>query len=310
LQVQNITKWGSYLNDDPKYVSFDDFHSVGRVEYLRLYSKRSTDPVAEFGPIQVNEMPYFYSPGNDSVGTFEHGQYTQPFGISSRRYCYKGSSWFDSTKVQTIRLKFDISSQVNFHHLLKAGVQLDITSKFEHMVMSSMHRSLGSHNVFKWDRNPFHGAIYLQDQITYEGVVVNLGLRGDYYDPGGKWPAGDVFSDEIFGIHAAWDMEDYGLNEFDVWDSLGVLEPVKTHFSLSPRLGISFPVTERSKYYFNYGHFRSLIPWHEQYIVRARPMKWGVQEVGNPNLDPPRTISYETGVEYNLLDQYLIRVSG
>jgi len=293
-----------------KYVSMEDFNSVSRAEFNQKYSKRSSTAVAEFGPIKVNEMPYFYSPGNDVVDGFEHTERNQPFGISSRRYAAKGPSWFDSTKVQTLRMKFDISSQVNFHHLLKAGVQLDITPKFEHMVMSLTHLNFGGHNVFKWDRNPVHGAIYLQDQITYEGVVVNLGLRGDYYDPGGKWPAGDVFSNEIFGIHAESDFEEYGFNEFDVWDSLGVLEPVKTHFSLSPRLGISFPVTERSKYYFNYGHFRSLIPWHEQYIVRARPMKWGVQEVGNPNLDPPRTISYETGVEYNLLDQYLIRVSG
>lgn len=36
----------------------------------------------------------------------------------------------------------------------------------------------------------------------------------------------------------------------------------------------------------------------------------GVYELGNPNMGPPRTIAYETGVEYNLLNQYLIRISG
>jgi hypothetical protein len=32
-------------------------------------------------------------------------------------------------------------------------------------------------------------------------------------------------------------------------------------------------------------------------------------DLGNPNLEPPRTISYELGVAYNLLNQYLIEVS-
>ncbi|NIQ10104.1 MAG: TonB-dependent receptor, partial [Gammaproteobacteria bacterium] len=32
--------------------------------------------------------------------------------------------------------------------------------------------------------------------------------------------------------------------------------------------------------------------------------------MGNPNMEPPRTIAYETGVEYNLADQYLIRIAG
>ncbi|MDZ7722248.1 MAG: carboxypeptidase-like regulatory domain-containing protein [candidate division KSB1 bacterium] len=293
-----------------EYIDLDDFLRISVDEFHENYSKRSSEPVAEFGPIKVNEMPYYYSAGSDIVDDFAHNQWNQPFGTTDRRFSRKSPAWFDSTQVQTIRLKFDINSQLTYHHLVKAGIDANITTNFEHRVQSYVHNNFGGHNVFKWSKKPFSAAVYVQDQITYEGVVANIGLRCDYYDPGGKWPQGDPFSADIFGIHAESTIEDYGLNEFEVWDSLGIMQPVRTHFTLSPRLGLSFPVTERSKYYFNYGHFRSLIPWHEQYIVRARPMKWGVQELGNPNLAPPRTISYETGMEYNLLDQFLIRISG
>ena len=89
------------------------------------------------------------------------------------------------------------------------------------------------------------------------------------------------------------------------------LEPTENHLVLSPRIGISFPVTERSKFYFNYGHYRATPPLSSMYMYNYRLSKGqGLNHIGNPNLEPPRTISYELGVSYNLLDQYLINVSG
>jgi outer membrane receptor protein involved in Fe transport len=35
-----------------------------------------------------------------------------------------------------------------------------------------------------------------------------------------------------------------------------------------------------------------------------------IMELGNPSLEPPRTIAYELGIDYNLLDQYLIHIAG
>jgi outer membrane receptor protein involved in Fe transport len=93
------------------------------------------------------------------------------------------------------------------------------------------------------------------------------------------------------------------------WEELGIMEPVETHLAISPRLGLSFPITERSKFYFNYGHFRGLPPWLNMYRIYHRPQV-RVQTLGNPNMEPAKTISYETGVEYNLLNQFLIRIAG
>jgi hypothetical protein len=96
-------------------------------------------------------------------------------------------------------------------------------------------------------------------------------------------------------------------------DSLGVpfMEKTINHLALSPRIGVSFPVTERSKLYFNYGHFRSSVPYAEMYMYNYRYSKGqGLNTIGNPNLAPPRTISYELGGSYNLSNEYLITISG
>ncbi|MCF7803318.1 MAG: TonB-dependent receptor [Candidatus Marinimicrobia bacterium] len=94
-------------------------------------------------------------------------------------------------------------------------------------------------------------------------------------------------------------------------ENIDFLEPTKNYLVFSPRVGVSFPVTDRSKFYFNYGHYRATPPLSAMYMYTYRLSKGqGLNFIGNPNLEPPRTISYELGVAYNLLDQYLINLSG
>ncbi len=288
-----------------EYISLEKYREpVGFQEYFADYSPRSKTPVAEFGPIKVNEMPYYWSPGNFEIDGFMHsGYYEQPFGVSRHRFAQIGQAWFDKSEVETYRLKLDISSQINYHNLVKVGFE-GRYSNFKHRLVSHWFLHLGGHSTYYWDKNPLNLAFYVQDQITYEGVVANIGIRADYYDPSGYWPDTDPYNEEAFYIHDSLD-----LNENDIWEEMGILEPVKKQLAISPRLGLSFPVTERAKYYFNYGHFRSTVPWRQLYMIRSRPFKWGVLELGNPNMEAPRTISYETGVEYNLSDDYLIRIS-
>ncbi len=90
----------------------------------------------------------------------------------------------------------------------------------------------------------------------------------------------------------------------------GFLQPVKNHFTISPRIGISFPITEDSKFYFNYGHFRSNPPYSSMFLYRYRYDKNGLYDMSNPNLEPPKTISYELGATYNFYENYILTLSG
>ncbi|OVE79691.1 hypothetical protein BVY01_01815 [bacterium I07] len=294
-------------------ISIEQFWTIEPQEYLDNFSERSNHAIAEFGPIKVNEMPYYYSTGNIEIDGFAHsGHYEQPFGSNAHRFAQIGPSWFDSTRIETWRIRFDMASQVNYNHFIKAGLEVNYTD-FRHNFRSHWYGHTGGHQVFQWNRYPIQAGFFFQDQMSYEGVVANLGFRVDYYNPGGKWPETDPYDEEAFTAAGDRDLlfeNGLDLNVFDYWDQIGILKPVKKFWTVSPRLGLSFPVTEKSKFYFNYGHFRSLVPFRNMYFVRNRPLKQGIQELGNPNMEPPRTISYETGVEYNLSDLYLIRISG
>jgi hypothetical protein len=302
-------RWTRTEPEWQKYITVEEFHAdVDPQEYLRL-SPRSEHAIAEFGPIKVNEMPYYWSPGNTVVDGFEHDlDFEAPFGITDHRFARDGMAWIDSTTTVTYRLRFDISSQLNAHHFIKSGIRFTY-SDFNHKQESHRYDSSGGYQSFLYRRFPKNAAFYIQDQMTYQGVVANIGLRADYYDLGGNWPQADPFDAKVWGDRGK-DKDFVGLSEFTVWNKLGVMKEVDTHLTLSPRLGFSFPVTDRSKFYFNYGHFRSLVPWRRMFVVRSKTLSKGIKEIGDPNMEAPRTISYETGVEYNLADQFLIRLSG
>lgn len=306
------TFWNLSLNAEsrsfrsvPPYIeaglNLDEYEATGYYENNPDPRSNVSDPVIYFGPIPMNNMPYGFSSGRELVGGYQYTSYNQVYGISDR-FSEDMEKTIDSTDVMSYRLKFDLNSQVTYHHLLKTGFQMQYTD-LNHMLRSVRYAHLRNNFTLLWHRYPFQAGVFLQDQITYEGIVANLGLRADYYDPSGKWPTADPYNANAFGTSEQLE------NKTTTWDTLGILEPVKTHFVLSPRLGLSFPVTERSKFFFNYGHFRSLVPYEEMYIIENRP-RVRLYELGNPNLEPPRTISYETGIGYNLFDQYLIQISG
>jgi outer membrane receptor protein involved in Fe transport len=88
------------------------------------------------------------------------------------------------------------------------------------------------------------------------------------------------------------------------------MQDVGGHFKISPRIGISFPILERSKLFFNYGHFYSTPPNEYRYKINWGDYRSPIIFLGNPALDMERTISYEVGVESSIASTYLARVSG
>jgi len=87
-------------------------------------------------------------------------------------------------------------------------------------------------------------------------------------------------------------------------------EPTDKIFTLAPRLGVAFPVTDNSKIYFNYGHFFSLPVPEDQFLIRRSLANQAITRLANPDNPFPRTIQYELGYEQNLFDQFLVRIAG
>jgi outer membrane receptor for ferrienterochelin and colicin len=79
---------------------------------------------------------------------------------------------------------------------------------------------------------------------------------------------------------------------------------VSAKTTISPRLGFSFPITDRGIMHFSYGHF-SQIPQF-QYLYADPDFKVtssaGNTVMGNPDLDPQKTVQYEIGLQQQMSD--------
>ncbi|MCP4291223.1 MAG: TonB-dependent receptor, partial [bacterium] len=136
--------------------------------------------------------------------------------------------------------------------------------------------------------HPITGAAYFQDTLDFKGLIVNAGLRADWWAPGKE--VENVMSSPDDYLFITGDMA----QEFeeDTYRALGRNWKMR----ISPRLGLSFPVTERDKFFFNYGHFSQWPRFAYVYPQLEATAATEVQLLGNPNLDPKVTIEYETGV--------------
>lgn len=240
--------------------------------------------VKKVGPMELNEEPFGYT--QDPVTKF------------TRLWMGRYSSARDSSEAAIWRGSFDITSQLNRHSQLKAG--------FEY-IYSNYHTIHGDYEEFyvnqanpkfRWFRQPQQGAAYAQNKLEFQGLIANLGVRLDYFNASGEWYDYSLF-DRAFS-------QKYGYDELDTQ-----LEqrPVERKFNVSPRIGVSFPVSASSKLYFNYGHFYQMLNPNDLFVVR-RVSSGAVDQVGNPSHPMPRSVAYELGYEHNLFNQFLLRLAG
>ena len=128
-------------------------------------------------------------------------------------------------------------------------------------------------------------------------MIANIGLRADYFRPG---------ADQL--VYSPFDRAWTASNAANRADLLTTETP-DNQLTLSPRVGISFPITVNSKFYFNYGHFRQLLDIRQLYQVEVGWLS-DLQRIGDPSQPFSKTVAYEVGYEQNVFNQYLLRLSG
>jgi outer membrane receptor protein involved in Fe transport len=197
-------------------------------------------------------------------------------------------------------LKTDVTSQRGEHHQLKAGFEVGYNEishqEIQYPWWQDVERgpvpgpwpNLGIFRDFYF-RTPMTGAAYLQDKIETEGMVINAGLRVDFWGPGAQV---DELREprpiRIFGLD---------LGETDI------------EGKVSPRLGIAYPITERDLLYFSYGHF-SQMPEFQYLYSDTTQFGGAIRLYGNPNLEAEKTIAYELGVKHAFNDRLALDLTG
>jgi outer membrane receptor protein involved in Fe transport len=242
---------------------------------------RDETPLTYFGSQAADETPLGYKVG---IYTMWDGMSTS--GEGSVR---------DFSEVNTLNAKVDLTSQVNKYHQVKAGIVFnydDINTRYEHNQIGDT----GNNWLIEWRRFPYRAGAYVQDKLEFKGMIANVGLRAD-----GNFPNSKAFVADRYSMY----FRKKFMNEFQ---ELAPSEDAKNRLKISPRLGISHPVTEDAKLYFNYGHFYTTPTSDEMFIIMKRSK--GLTDIGNPNADLAKTVAYELGVEYSLSDMFLIHLSG
>jgi outer membrane receptor protein involved in Fe transport len=154
------------------------------------------------------------------------------------------------------------------------------------------------------NQEPYHPIImhaYLQDKIEFDDLVLNLGIRYDRIDPN-AWQFKDLAAeldenDEI--------VDGTGLAHGDATFDDSDVEDSEVHNFISPRIGVSFPVTEKTIFHAQFGKFYQSPQLQDLYLSPFYIDNW-VQSGGyftlldNPNLKPPKTTAYEIGLKHLL----------
>jgi len=231
--------------------------------------------------------PYVDLNGN---GRFDYSDRFWDFGFDQWALYHKTN--------QTINtFDLNLTSQVAKQHEVKSGIKFqELTlrmnevqypySNYDGPVDGGPWPDRGVFRDF-YTRKPKQGSFYIRDKMEYGEMIANIGFRYDFY----------IQANELLGNP---DVVSQTVVEDDIFSSQNKFQP---------RVAFSFPVSDKAKLFFNYGHFYQL-PEFRYFFRRPTQASSAFGIVGNPNLSFEKTISYELGIQTRIGLDYIITISG
>lgn len=295
LNIQGIAQrreWREYdhrfrLNPDGDYKRFQ--RSLTSVFHWNHVFSAST-----FSDLRYS---YFYTRYNQYV----YEDVFDPRYVPSQRLQLAGANaflvggqqmWHFNRSTMTHLFKLDVTSQVTHNHQLKGGAEARRHRLWLHefeVIPEDPHRiaPLTSFNNNRYLHHPLEFSAYLQDKMEFTFMVVNAGVRFDYFDPDGRVP------------------EDF------TRPSQSKLKKAGVSWQVSPRFGIAYPISEKGVVHVSYGHFFQIPNFFYLYTnpefdifplqsTPSPPPQSLLNTVGNAELKPQKTVIYELGFQQQL----------
>lgn len=212
---------------------------------------------------------------------------------------YFGGSQNDrfERKAETYSAKIDLSSILSSQHEVKMGIEARLPQMTQHSFTvlrdTSNFKVATIPSIYDYKNNsyaryPKQYSGYLQDKMEFESIVMNIGLRYDYFISNALYIK-DIFVPE------------------------GAKEKSPAKHMVSPRIGVSYPITDRGIIHFSYGHFYQM---PQLFRLYTNPdFKYNASLItstvfGNANLNPEQTITYEVGLQQQLTDNLAFNITG
>src|SRR5690606_38926691 len=198
-----------------------DVASLYEVKLSRVHAKRKVDVIprdplgfAASDAVRDN-LRAVHENGNIVPGGFANR-----VGYNTSGYLFR----FDDDNVD-YELEAYYSRQMTKSWQFKGGTQ------FNYSVLDHYNHAKFTDRTDSTVYRPWQGALYAQSKFEFRGLVLNGGLRWDFYNP----------NDVVY---------------LDPFNPLtGPTEPTGFYSQLSPRLGVSHPIDTKTVLHFSYGHF-------------------------------------------------------
>ena len=280
LEEVTVPNW-DYIRDNGAYLPNDTWYSLSDIDAAWI------DPDAEWYTVTgwsddsttvdidvPMYVPYNYPGESRTTVPADH------FIYGGQR----GGYFLSDHSTRTV--KFDVTSQIHPAHQIRFGVESNQyrlhSNSMSILLLENRNYqpyvppiSAEGLNHDEYTREPFDFAVYFQDKIELENVIIQAGIRFDYFDA----------RDSTFA--------DFNDPRKDT------LATAKSQ--ISPRLGVSFPINDQGYIRFSYGHFFKMPGF--SFLYRNPDLKYtssSYNQFGNPNLEPERTVMYEVGLQQQI----------
>lgn len=296
------------------------FYQIGLTRFDKNYNHRTYSKDNE--NLYVHSTlgltgPYSFKTGGDDNNIFER-----------------------STVTSTI--KADLTSQITKQHLVKFGVEYrlhnlkyldaDLQPPLEKTAIDLIYDSPylvnpiimpdSTIHTSRYELDPNEFSVYLQDKIEFDELIINAGVRFDYFDPKGRVladPSDPSIFNPIRPENRYRDLNENGIQ--DIGEPIVTIaereeywyEDTSPKWKISPRLGVSFPITDRGVVHFSYGHFFQIPRFELLYENPDFDLDQGtgnIGVIGNADMRPEKTVSGELGVQQQLTHNMAIDVTG
>jgi len=315
-------KWYNHYykyNPDGRSTYYD--HSIMYVFQANHSISGSLFYEAKLSYVESTNKDFAYE--NPYDGRYLHDEYSRETGAG---FSTGGQEKGYTKRVNKNRnAKYDVTWQLNKNHILKSGfldTQYDI-DQFQAQIRNKYYGEVFEY-VFVYDSlrhkrvypyyaptilknsvysdiyrvKPTELSAYVQDKMEYEDMVINLGLRLDWFDPQTVYPS---------QLRNPANQLSFPNNS----DYMSTYPRAKAHYQISPRFGISYKLGSAALLRFSYGHFFQMPPFYALYTNHdfiVPPQNYGVT-MGNPLLRPQKTIQYEVGLWQQLMEGMSLEVA-
>jgi outer membrane receptor protein involved in Fe transport len=310
------------LNPDGDYDKFQKSY-LGIASYTLLFSNSAYIDFSASG-LRSEFKQYVFEDifqtsatyADDGTPVYSGYSYINPdrkADVSGNAFLTGGTeNWHFNHNTTSFTGKSDFTWQIDNINQIKTGLEfvyhdleyedfqiiIDATSNFTPTIPAP-----GAFNFNTYNANPYQFAYYIQDKIEIDYLIVNAGIRFDYFEPDGQYLKDPNKINELDELQPPFP------------DSL--MENASAKYQFSPRIGLSYPITDRGAIHISYGHFFQIPPFENLYrnpnfripLTGDFPENIG-NTIGNTDLKPQQTIMYEIGLQQALTDDIGINVTG